>query len=140
MKISGHDTERIVLENIPTELDGYRIYCNFTAGQVVSSELAYIYVNPDPTATTEATQAPTETGEATEAPTETTEAPTEEPTEAPTEKPTEAPKETAPEKEEKEEKGGSNTLIIVAMICFAAVAIAGIAAYVILQLRRPEDY
>lgn len=136
MKISGHDTERIVLENIPAELDGYRVYCNFTAGQVVSSEMAYIYVNPDPTATTEATEAPTETTEATEAPTEATEAPTE----APTEKPTEAPKETTPEKEEKEEKGGSNTLIIVAMICFAAVAIAGIAAYVILQLRRPEDY
>ena len=98
--------------------------------------MAYIYVNPDPNATTEATEAPTETTEATEEPTETTEAPTE----APTEKPTEAPKATLPEKEEKEEKGGSNTLIIVAMICFAAVAIAGIAAYVILQLRRPEDY
>lgn len=139
LQISGETTERIVLENIPAALDGYRIYCNFTAGQVVSSEMAYIYVNPDPTATTEATQAPTETTEATDEPTETTEAPTE----APTEKPAEAPKETAPgkeEKEEKEEKGGSNTLIIVAMICFAAVAIAGIAAYVILQLRRPEDY
>ena len=74
------------------------------------------------------------TTEATEEPAETTEAPTE----APTEEPTEAPAETEPEKEEK--KGGSNTLLIVCIICFAVVAVAGIAAYVILQLRDPLDY
>ena len=48
-----------------------------------------------------------------------------------------APGKPAAPKEEK--KGGSNTLLIVCIICFAVVAVAGIAAYVILQLRDPLD-
>lgn len=138
LKVTGADTEKLVLENIPAELDGHGVYCSFTAGKVVTSETAYLHVtaNPEtqPTAE-EATEPSAEaTTEATEEPAETTE----EPTKAPTEEPTEAPAETEPEKEEK--KGGSNTLLIVCIICFAVVAVAGIAAYVILQLRDPLDY
>ena len=141
LKVSGATTEKLVLENIPVKLDGHRVYCSFTAGSVVSSETARIHVTPAETqpAATTPTEAPTESSEATEAPTESTEAP--EPTETPTERSEEGTEATeAPAPEEESKKGNNHTFIIVAMICFAVVAVAGIVAYVILQLRDPWNY
>jgi hypothetical protein len=134
LQVSGADTERIVLKNIPVELDGYRIYCRFTAGDVVSSNMAKLYVTEKPTVP------PTE---------EPTEAPTEEPTETPTEEPTEETKANSDKntankdmsgKANKNQKDtdspGSNTaLIIVGIIAATVVALAGIAAFVILKLK-----
>ena len=142
LQVSGADTERIVLKNIPAELDGYRIYCRFTAGDVVSSNMAKLYVTEKPT------EPPTE--EPTEVPAEEpTEVPTEEPTETPTEEPTEATKANSGKntankdmsgKANKNQKNtdsqGNNTaLIIVAIIAATVVALAGIAAFVILKLK-----
>lgn len=139
MKISGHSSEKLVLENVPAELDGYRVYCSFTAGKVVSSEMAYIHVTS--TQTPPATEtAPEETTQPSDPATEAiaTEAPTEEPTVPPTEEVTiPATEEQAPAEEKK--SGGNNTLIIVAMICMAVVAVSGIAAYVILKLKAPKE-
>lgn len=99
LKVTGANTERLTLSNIPAELDGYRIRCEFTAGSVVFSKSAKLSVNPKPTeATTEATtEAATEpsTAATTEAPTVPTEAP---PTQAPTEAPTQVPEDTQKEK------------------------------------------
>lgn len=134
LQVSGADTERIVLKNIPAELDGYRIYCRFTAGDVVSSNMAKLYVTEKPT------EPPTE---------EPTEAPTEKVTEAPTEEPTEATKansdKNTPDKDmsdktnknqkDTDSQGGNTTLIIVAIIAATVVALAGIAAFVVLKLK-----
>lgn len=141
LKVSGADTERIVLKNIPLELDGYRILCKFTAGEEVSSKSAKLNVTPKPTEPT--TEPPTE--ETTEATTEaTTEPPVETTTEAPTEAPVTTEKVTEPPEPEKEEQresgsGGGVALIIVAIIAVTVVAVAGIAGFVILKLKGVLD-
>jgi hypothetical protein len=132
LKVTGATTERLILSNIPLELNGSRIRCLFTAGYTTASDDAKLTVTEK--ATEPSTEAPTE------APTET---PTEVPTEAPTEKPTEAPESpnasgdfTEIDRNDKDESPkNDNTLLIVLIISVAAVAIAAIAGFTILKLR-----
>lgn len=136
LKVTGATTERLILSNIPLELNGSRIRCLFTAGYTTASDDAKLTVKEK--ATEPSTEAPTE------APTETpTEVPTETPTEAPTEKPAEAPETPNASgdsaKIDRNDKDDSpkndNTLLIVLIISVAAVAIAAIAGFTILKLR-----
>lgn len=138
LKVTGAASETLTLKNIPYELDGFTVRCKFTAGTTVTSESAYIYVNPSKetnAATTEATTEP-----ATEPATEpVTEAPATEPVETTqppaTEEPTIAD-EPAFGDEAPEESGGNNTVLLVTIICGAVVAVAAIAAFVILKLKK----
>ena len=138
LKITGGDTEKIILTDIPAALDGFRIRCKFTAGEDVYSKYATIHVEVEPTEppTEEPTEAPTE--EPTEEPTEvTTEIPTEEPTEE-----TDPPKETSGKTEAPRDKDSGipiTTLLVILIIAIAAVSIAGIVAFTILKLRRVEQ-
>ena len=136
LKVTGATTERLILSNIPLELNGSRIRCLFTAGYTTASDDAKLTVKEK--ATEPSTEAPTE------APTEIpTEVPTETPTEAPTEKPAEAPETPNASGDSAEinrnDKDDSpkndNTLLIVLIISVAAVAIAAIAGFTILKLR-----
>lgn len=127
LQISGADTQRLVLKNIPLSLDGYRVQCVFTAGKSVTSKTATIHV------TKAATVSPTPTATATPTPTV---APTPPPTSdnnlTPAPTPTAAPAVTpAPT-----EQSNDNTLLIVTIISAAAVAIAAIAGFVILKLNK----
>lgn len=135
LKVSGEYSDTLTLRNIPAELDGYRARCKFFSASVTASAPAYLYVipNPETTEATEATEAPTEA--ATEAPTEPETVPTEAATEAPTEPPvqTEAP---APEAQTPEAEDGNSGVAPVAIVSGAAVAIAAIAAFVILKLKK----
>ena len=136
LKVTGATTERLILSNIPLELNGSRIRCLFTAGYTTASDDAKLTVKEK--ATEPSTEAPTE------APTEVpTEVPTETPTEAPTEKPAEAPETpnasgdfTEIDSNDKDDSPkNNNTLLIVLIISVAAVAIAAIAGFTILKLR-----
>lgn len=136
LKVTGATTERLILSNIPLELNGSRIRCLFTAGYTTASDDAKLTVKEK--ATEPSTEAPTE------APTEVpTEVPTETPTEAPTEKPAEAPEtpnasgdSAEIDRNDKDESPkNNNTLLIVLIISVAAVAIAAIAGFTILKLR-----
>lgn len=136
LKVTGATTERLILSNIPLELNGSRIRCLFTAGYTTASDDAKLTVKEK--ATEPSTEAPTE------APTEaTTEVPTETPTEAPTEKPAEAPEtpnasgdSAEIDRNDKDDSPkNNNTLLIVLIISVAAVAIAAIAGFTILKLR-----
>ena len=136
LKVTGATTERLILSNIPLELNGSRIRCLFTAGYTTASDDAKLTVKEK--ATEPSTEAPTE------APTEaSTEVPTEVPTEAPTEKPAEAPEApnasgdfTEIDRNDKDDSPkNDNTLLIVLIISVAAVAIAAIAGFTILKLR-----
>ncbi len=145
LKVYGADTERIVLKNIPIELNGYRIYCRFTAGDTASSDMAKLIVKEKPAETEPPTNPPTQPP---------TEAPTEAPTTPPTEKTTEAQSKDSAETEsdnkkdvpdntnhnqnDTDDQGGSTTLIFVAIISATIVAVAGIAAFVILKLKGPN--
>ena len=132
LKVSGANSEKVTLSNIPADLDGAKIFCEFTAGKTVATNKATLTVIPKPTeAPTEETTVPT-----TEAPTEETTVPTTEaPTEAPTEPATEAPVEDpAP----KDDSGNGSNLLIILIISIAVVAIAGIAAFVILTLNNKK--
>ena len=131
LQVSGASSETLTLSNIPAELDGARIYCEFTAGVTVATEKAKLTVIPKPTEAP--TEAPIEP--ATEAPTE---APTAPATEAPSSEVTEASSE--PESTEEfvpsqdDSSTGNSALIITIIISLSAVAVAGIAAFVILKL------
>ena len=136
LKVTGATTERLILSNIPLELNGSRIRCLFTAGYTTASDDAKLTVKEK--ATEPSTEAPTE------APTEVpTEVPTETPTEAPTEKPAEAPEtpnasgdSAEIDRNDKDDSPkNNNTLLIVLIISVAAVAIAAIAGFTILKLR-----
>lgn len=134
LKVSGADTERIVLKNIPLELDGYRIFCRFTAGDVVSSKMAKLTVTEKPV-----TEPPTE--QPTEEPTEATE-PTTETTEPTTETAEPEPETEEQETEKKARKkrsdtseDDSDTLIIVIILAATAVVVAGTTAFVIVKLK-----
>ena len=136
LKVTGATTERLILSNIPLELNGSRIRCLFTAGYTTASDDAKLTVKEK--ATEPSTEAPTE------APTEVpTEVPTEAPTEAPTEKPAEAPEtpnasgdSAEIDRNDKDDSPkNNNTLLIVLIISVAAVAIAAIAGFTILKLR-----
>ena len=138
LKVSGADTERIVLENIPLELNGYRIYCRFTGGDSISCNMAKLYVTEKP-----------ETEPPTEAPTE---APTETPTEAPTQASTEAPEgnpsgnKTDNQKNEsnKNDKGQEGAKdpdrgvspILIILLVVASAAVGCISMFVILKLKE----
>ena len=128
LKVSGSITERVTLTNIPLELDGYQIFCEFTAGSTVSSDKAKIHVTPLPTQAP--TTAPSET-----AATEQTVAPTVVPE-------TEIPAQTEPTVVEKpdlntdEEDSRDNTaLIITIIVSVTIVVVAAIAAVVVLKLK-----
>lgn len=130
LKITGEETQKITLTEIPAEMDGFRIRCRFTAGEDVYSKWATIHVKA------ETTEPPTE------APTE---APTDEPTEIPTEEPTdetalqtEAPDDTEPNLETHTEDKASSitTLLIVLILAIAAVSIAAIIAFTILKIKQ----
>ena len=136
LKVTGATTERLILSNIPLELNGSRIRCLFTAGYTTASDDAKLTVKEK--ATEPSTEAPTEAPM--EAPTE---VPTETPTEAPTEKPAEAPEtpnasgdSAEIDRNDKDDSPkNDNTLLIVLIISVAAVAIAAIAGFTILKLR-----
>ncbi|MBR1972035.1 MAG: hypothetical protein IKA16_01205 [Oscillospiraceae bacterium] len=127
LKVTGADTERITLSNVPAQLDGYQIYCEFQGGTTVTGGKAKLHVIPKPT------QPPTEPV----------------PTQAPTEAPTEPVKETQPQapapttatEPEIEEtipaaqKGGNTALVITIIVAVTIVAVAAIAAVVILKLK-----
>lgn len=139
LKVSGAKTERLTLSNIPLELNGYRVRCMFTAGDAVTSDFAKL------TVTEKATEPATEP--TTEAPTETTTEPSE--SQSKTEDPGQAntngtvPGESVsasaaeqPVKDDGDGDGGGNTLLIVAILSAAAVAIVGIAGYTVLKLKK----
>lgn len=131
LKITGADTEKIILTDIPAALDGFRIRCKFTAGEEVYSKWATIHVNATPTEPT--TEPPMEATTA-----EPTEAPTEKATEAPIQQ-TESPAETAPLDEAPDDQDKGNpitTLLIVLIISVAAVAIAAIVAFTVLKIKQ----
>lgn len=136
LKVEGYDTERLVLINIPLELNGFKIRCTFVAGYATNSNYAKLTVKEKPEEpTTEPTTAPT-----TEPTTEPTAAPTEKPTEAPTETPAQKPqqsKPTAGDTGKEQNKGGSsvNTLLIALVISASVVAVAAIAGGTILILK-----
>lgn len=130
LTVTGPDTQKIKLTNIPLELDGCRIRCKFSAGEDVYSDWATIHV----------TEIPTEP---------TTEPPVDVTTPATNTTSTEPVADPIPEtshpievsvindKTGSEEKNGSNTtLLIVLIISLAAVAIAGIASFTILKLKN----
>ncbi|MBR2879331.1 MAG: hypothetical protein IKC02_01520, partial [Oscillospiraceae bacterium] len=142
LAVYGANTEQIVLENIPIELNGYRIRCIFTAGDDASSEMAHLYViekgsevNPDesPAASPESSAVP----EKTPAPTETPKAA--EPTDTDTDSSDKAPQKhndkTSTPDTGTDVGGRNNTIIIVAIVAGAAVAIAAIGAFVFLKLK-----
>lgn len=139
IKVSGEYSDTLTLRNIPAELDGFRVRCKFFSASVTASQPAYLYVipNQETTEATEETTAPAE--EATEA--ATTEAPAEvdtTPTEPATEQ-TEAPAQTeAPvvETPVPEENSGSTATVPVVAVCASVVALAAIAAYVILKMKK----
>lgn len=134
LKVSGSDTERVTLENIPAELNGWMIQCKFVGGGgTVASNAAIITVESEETEpssepTEATTEPPTDPTEASEEPTE-SEA-TSEPTQ-PSSQPTSAP--TSPtegQKQEESKKSGSGTLILVlavALVCLGAGASGAIA-------------
>jgi len=130
LQFAGTDQDSITLTNVPLEMDGYRIFCRFTSVGTADSNMATLYVTPNP-----------EKEPVTEPTTEPTTAP---PTEPPTEEPTEEPEPTSASKipssgkeKQKSQKADSTVLlIIVAIIAVAAVAIAAIVAFVILKLRK----
>ena len=130
LKVTGANTERLTLSNIPAELDGYRIRCEFTAGSVVFSKSAKLHVNPKPTeATTEAT---------TEAATEATTLPVTEATTAPTEPPaTKATEETPvePPEQSREQSRGMPWYAVVLMVAAAG----GIGAVVTLMVIKKKS-
>ncbi|MBO5976563.1 MAG: hypothetical protein J6P94_05250 [Oscillospiraceae bacterium] len=142
LAVYGANTEQIVLENIPIELNGYRIRCIFTAGNDASSEMAHLYViekgsevDPDesPAASPESSAVP----EKTPAPTETPKAA--EPTDTDTDSSDKAPQKhndkTSTPDTGTDVGGRNNTIIIVAIVAGAAVAIAAIGAFVFLKLK-----
>ncbi len=140
LAVYGANTEQIVLENIPIELNGYRIRCIFTAGDETSSEMAHLYViekgsevDPDesPAASPEVSDTPSET----EAPAETPDASNTsvDNTGKSPRDPETRPLSPAPEAKDNGEK--SNTITIVAIVAGAAVAIAAIGAFVFLKLK-----
>ena len=138
LKVTGAKTERITLSNIPLELNGYKIRCMFTAGDAVVSDPAKLTVTAKPTEppTEEPTEAPTEaTVEATEAP-ETQ--PTAEEPENNNGNTADVPATELPEADTGNSGRGGSTLLIVLIICAAAVAIAGITAVTILILKKPK--
>ncbi|MBE7018171.1 MAG: hypothetical protein E7420_08530 [Ruminococcaceae bacterium] len=143
LTVYGANTEQIVLDNIPIELNGYRIRCIFTAGEDASSEMAHLYViekdsEKDPDAT------PAQSPDVSQAPSE-TETPADNPVNSKPPKNNGETDEKTPQKPEAEEPsaapetddGGAknNTIIIVAIIAGAAVAIAAIGAFVFLKLK-----
>lgn len=127
LKVTGADTERITLSGVPAALDGYRIYCEFTAGSTVAGGKAKINVIPEPT------EAPTEPP-LTEAPTQAPTEPVKE-TEVPTEAPTVAAEPEIDEAPPATQKGGSTALIITIIVSVTILAVAAIAAVVILKLK-----
>ncbi len=140
LAVYGANTEQIVLENIPIELNGYRIRCIFTAGDDASSEMAHLYViekgaeiDPDesPAASPEVSDTPTET----DAPAETPDASNtsvDNTGKSPRDPEDRLPS-AAPESNNNGEK--NNTITIVAIVAGAAVAIAAIGAFVFLKLK-----
>ena len=137
LRISGADTERIVLSNIPLELDGYRIFCKFTAGSMVSSDKASIHVNAKATEPTETE--PTETQPPETHPQQTTPPATEPPAVQPgATEPIFGPGGTMTEPPQNMDNGGGNnnsTVILAAIIGISVIAVAAITAFVILKLK-----
>ena len=128
LKVSGANSEKLTLSNIPASLDGAKIFCEFSAGATVATDKAQLTVIPKPT------EAPTEIP---------TEVPTEAPTEAPKPAETEVPQPLTPEKaddigsgsnESGKEAKDNTSLVIAIIVSVAVVAVAGIAAFVILKL------
>ena len=129
LKVSGANGEKVTLSNIPADLDGYQIMCEFTAGTTVCSDKAMINVNPKPT---EAATEPAQTVEPTEAPTtpvQETVPQAQEPTTAPVTNPS------AEDTPSAEKNGGSTALIITIIISVTVIVVAAIAAVVILKLK-----
>ena len=138
LKVSGAKTERITLSNIPLELNGYQIRCMFTAGDAVVSNSAKLAVTAKPTEPP--TEAPTEmpTEQPSEAPSEPTEVAKTQPA-AENNTPDNSPTPTTPGSTEIPEKNsGNKTLLIVVIISAAAVSIAGIVAFTLLKLKKPD--
>ena len=144
MRVEGADGECLTLYNIPADMDGWSVYCVFTGpGGDESSDSASLTVTPLPTEPKE-TEPSTESAE-TEPPT--TEPPTTEPaTQPPT---TEPPATEAPVPVPTQPVAGGNSgrpasgdmsragflLILVGIIGFTVVAVAGIGAYLYLRLK-----
>ena len=137
LKVSGATTERVTLSNIPLELNGYKIQCMFTAGDAIASKRANLFVTAKPT------EPPTE--EPTDAPTEATIGRTEPPETRPvTEEPEHNnftnPTVTQPSEHDTGSSTGSgSTLLIVGIVCAAAVAISAITAGTILILKKQKS-
>jgi hypothetical protein len=141
LKVTGADTERVTLSNIPIELDGYRVRCMFTAGDAVTSNMAKLTVTEKPTEppTEPLTEPPTEATKATEGKSgeknSDNKSKNDKNSKNEQTNPSQATNPQIPE--EPENNSGSNTLLIVLIICVAAVAIAGIAGFTIVKLKAP---
>lgn len=137
LKVTGAKTEKIVLSNIPLELNGYQIRCMFTGGDAVVSNSAKLTVTAKPEE--KPTEAPTE--QATEAPSEPTKAPETQPATEKTENNNQddALQQTTTGSTEIPEKNSPNrTMLIALIISVAAVSIAGITAFTLLMLKKPD--
>ncbi len=129
LKVSGADTERIVLSNLPAELDGYSILCRFTAGKTVSSNKAKLTVIQTATPTPPVSPSEQPSPEPSAAPTPT-------PTSSVTATSTPPPSDPA---NNAADASGNNTLLIVLVIAVAAVAIAAIACFTLLKMKKLEE-
>ena len=137
LKVTGAKTEKIVLSNIPLELNGYQIRCMFTGGDAVVSNSAKLTVTAKPEE--KPTEEPTE--QATEAPSEPTKAPETQPATEKTENNNQDDtlQQTTTGSTEIPEKLFSNrTLLIALIISVAAVSIAGITAFTLLMMKKPD--
>ncbi len=169
LKVSGEDGEKLSLRNIPTSLNGWKVYCVFTneKGEIKSKTASITVrsqadvtakptakttaaVTAKPTTTAKATAGVT-TGTATDAPTTpaATDIPTPTPTVAPTDIPTATP--TAAPSDVPEppadtpvpspipEKDGGNTVLTVALAALGVLLVGGGAGTAVILSKRNKS-
>ena len=133
LKVTGADSEKLVLEKIPAELDGYRFYCVFTGSEQVEGKKAKLTVIPEETeATTEATTEPTEETTVDTAPSEDLPEDTvPQETQEQTVPPTVADKDA----DDSQEPGDSMLMIFVILVGIAVIAVAAIVVVLLAMLK-----
>lgn len=140
LKVSGSDTERLTLENIPAELNGWMVQCKFVGGAgTVASNAAVITVELEETKpSSEPTEAPTQpSSEPTEASSEpATEASTEATTQPTTPVSTESSATPTQPDSQKTEKKSSGTLILVIAVALVSLGAGASGAIALMNLKN----
>lgn len=135
LKVTGADSEKLVLEKIPAEMDGYRFYCVFigAGSEQVEGKKAKLTVIPEETeATTEAT---TETIEETTADTAPSEDLPEDTVPQETQEQTVPPTDADKDADDSQEPGDSMLMIFVILIGIAVIAVAAIVVVLLAMLK-----